>query len=70
MQLDRNFQLLESNQCPDCTLPYLKFGVGYDRGINCMNCGYIVPIDKYREVVKDYWIRVDKSESQNEETIE
>lgn len=64
MYLNRNFQHLESNCCPDCAQPYLKFGIGYDRGINCTNCGYTVPIGKYQEVMKNYFKRMNKLESE------
>lgn len=63
----KNFNHLESNCCPDCSQPYLKFGVGYDRGINCTNCGYTVPKEKYQQVMKDYFRRIDKAEAREED---
>lgn len=54
MLLNRDFTLLESNMCPDCGSPYFRTGVGSEKGIHCQNCGYMVPIAKYREVMKNF----------------
>lgn len=70
MYVNRNFQLLESNQCPDCMSPYFKSGTGYDRGIHCNNCGYTVPIEKYREVMKAYFARMSRFDEQEDNQIE
>lgn len=69
MRFNRNFSNLESNCCPDCSLPYFKYGVGYDRGIHCQNCGYTVPIEKYREVIKDFQKRINLAEARDEEDL-
>ena len=47
---------LESNRCPviTCGQPFLKTGVGYDRGINCSQCGHTVPIDQYKEIMRKF----------------
>lgn len=52
MLINPNFQLLEQNMCPGCMSPFIKTGIGYDRGIHCNNCGFETPVAKYREVMQ------------------
>lgn len=63
----RNFQLIETNCCPDCALPYVRHGVGHPDGIHCQNCGYTVPMKKYQEVMKAYWAKINQTAQPDEE---
>lgn len=50
-----DLKLVEENRCPvtTCGMAYVRHGTGYERGIYCANCGYLLPIDKYKSVMSE-----------------
>lgn len=54
MVIDKNFSLLETNQCPSCMGTFLKHGVGSDKYIHCNSCGYDTDIFVYRRIMKEF----------------
>ena len=45
------------NRCPDCALPFLKYGTSTLDGVYCQNCGFVTSWGIYNRTMQEHIIK-------------